>query len=138
MGNTETFNQLIQQVFDFYGFTYAPSDVYHVKLDSPQVNTMLVAFFSIDDKYAALVSELRVPFVPNTMSEWLLQRNSYKQQIDATYCLIKDDVSNSIIMAQTKFSYQNLELPEVLSLYETFTREIITCNGELQAINEGR
>lgn len=138
MRNNEIFNQLIRQLFDLYGLSYAPSDVYHLKLDSPQANTTHVAFFSIDDKYAALVSELRVSLLSNNVSEWLLQRNSYKQQIAASYCFIKDDVSTFRIMAQTKFSYQNLEFPEMLNLYEAFTREIITCSCELQAINEER
>ncbi|MCL9783798.1 hypothetical protein M9194_20440 [Vibrio sp. S4M6] len=136
MNNNETFHRLVEQLFNIQGLDYTPSDVYHLKLDAPQVDSMLVAFLAIDDQYAALVSEIKTSFVTNKISEWLLRRNSFKKQMAASYCMIEDEQHSPRVMAQIRFNYQKLELPEALSLYEAFTQEISRCSQELQNIEQ--
>ncbi|CAH0536018.1 hypothetical protein [Vibrio marisflavi] len=135
MRDQETFHHLIKQLFVDQRIEFTPSDVYHLTLTSPQVDSILVAFFSIDDNHAAIVAEIRTPLVNISTSEWLLQRNSFKQQMAASYCLVKDGDNSSRVFAQIKFNYQRVDLPEMLALYQAFSQEIIQCSQALQTFN---
>ncbi|WP_299493675.1 hypothetical protein [uncultured Shewanella sp.] len=131
----QAFHILAEAFFKHQSLPYQRSDIYDLALTLPGEESTPLVLMPLTEKEGLFLSKVILETdINSTLLAFFMERNQCNVQSIIRYALNSDPQGQTHIMAQCQFNLQAMELPELLNIYEEYTKELIEMLHDLEVI----